>query len=209
VTTRDVKAARDAWQQRKNAGPNGERHFLQTARFFFNWAVKEEYATRTPFLSPQGKALITVRKSSKRSRRLEDGEEERIRAVGNPFVNDFLTAMLHTGCRPGELRTLQWSEVRDRLVILATKAKDREERRIPIRAEVQEVLDRRRKGPDGVDLPPDGYVFGDDTGRIISRERLCERWRLACATGKVVDLHLHDLRGEFGSQLAESGVPLH
>ncbi|HYT76903.1 MAG TPA: site-specific integrase [Vicinamibacterales bacterium] len=210
VTTRDVKAAREAWQRRrKNAGPNGERHFLQTARFFFNWAVKEEFATRTPFLSPQGKALITVKKSSKRSRRLEEGEEERIRAVGDPFVNDFLTAMLHTGCRPGELRTLQRSEVRERIVVLASKAKDREERRIPIRPEVQEVLDRRRKGPDGADLPPDTYVFGDDTGRIMSRERLCARWRATCATAKVENLHLHDLRGEFGSQLAESGVPLH
>ena len=210
VTTRDVKAARDAWQRRPKARPNGERHFLQTARFFFNWAIKEEFATRTPFLSPQGKALISVPKSKGRTRRLEADEEQRLRQHADPFIADFLTALLHTGCRPGELRTLQWSEVTDtRLVIDASKAKDREERRIPILPAVQRVLDRRRKGPDGNDLPLDAYVFGDDTGRVVSRERLCERWRVTCQAANVENLHLHDLRGEFGSRLAESGVPVH
>jgi hypothetical protein len=33
--------------------------------------------------------------------------------------------------------------VRERLVILASTAKDREERRIPIRPELKEILDRR------------------------------------------------------------------
>lgn len=81
--------------------------------------------------------------------------------------------MLNTGClRPGELRTLQWSEVRDRIHVLPTKAKDKELRRIPIQPELQEVLNRRRKGPGGNDLPADAYVFGDDTGRVTTRERL-------------------------------------
>jgi integrase len=52
-------------------------------------------------------------------------------------------------------------------------------------------------------------VFGDDTGRVLSRERLCERWRRVCATAGVQGLHLHDLRGEFASRMAESGVPTH
>jgi integrase len=80
---------------------------------------------------------------------------------------------------------------------------------IPIQPELQEVLTRRRKGPDGNDLPADAYVFGDDTGRVLSRERLCERWRRVCATAGVQGLHLHDLRGEFASRMAESGVPTH
>jgi integrase len=210
VTTRDVKHARDLWQKRPKAGPNGLRHFLQTARFFFNWAVKQEYATRTPFLSPQQIALISVPKTKGRSRRLEPGEEARLLEHADAYVADFLTTMLHTGCRPGELRTLQWSEVTPtRIVVLARKAKDREERRIPIRPEVRAILDRRKLGPDGNDLPSDAYVFGDDTGRLVSRERLCERWRTTCASAKVKNLHLHDLRGEFGSRLAEAGVPIH
>jgi integrase len=46
-------------------------------------------------------------------------------------------------------------------------------------------------------------------GRLISREQLCERWRVVCRKAKVENPYLHDLRGEFGSQLAESGVPIH
>lgn len=58
--------------------------------------------------------------------------------------------MIETGCRPGELRTLQWSEVRDdHFVILPAKAKDREERKIPIMPALAKILDRRKLGPDG------------------------------------------------------------
>ena len=56
-------------------------------------------------------------------------------------------------CHTIATRTLQWSEVAsDHLVVLATKAKDREELRIPITPTLQAILDRRRVGPDGNDL---------------------------------------------------------
>ena len=38
---------------------------------------------------------------------------------------------------------------------------------------------------------------------MVKKERLNERWRKVCATANVVDLHLHDLRREFGSRLAK------
>ena len=128
---------------------------------------------------------------------MEPVEEERIRAVEDAFVNDFMSAMLLTGCRPSELRTLQRSEVRERIVILASKGQG--EGHIPIRPELKTILDRRTGD----------YPFGDEQGRMLSRERLCERWRDVCKRANVVNLHLHDLRAEFGSRLCESDVPLH
>jgi integrase/recombinase XerD len=199
VSTRDIKDARDKWQSRKGSGPNGERHFLQAARAFFNWAVRENYLTHTPFKSAQGASLISVSTSSKRTRRLEAGEEDRIRAVGDVFITDFMVAMLATGCRPGELRQLKRSEVRERLIVLAENAKDGEERRVPIRPELAEIFARRTTD----------YVFADERGRMCSRERLCEKWRAVCKLANVVDLHLHDLRAEFGSRMLEAAVPLH
>jgi integrase len=65
---------------------------------------------------PQETPLITVSKSRARNRRLEVGEAERIRKFAGPLILDFFTAMLETGCRPGELRTLQWAEVKGRLL---------------------------------------------------------------------------------------------
>jgi len=59
--------------------------------------------------------------------------------------------------------------------------------------------------PDGNELLPTAY---DDTGLLISKERLREKWRRVCAAAKVEDLHVHDLRAEFASQLSESKVPV-
>jgi integrase len=58
-------------------------------------------------------------------------------------------------------------------------------------------------------IPADAYVLGDDTGQMLTRRVLCGRWAATCAKAKVKNLHLHDLRGEFASQLAESGVSIH
>jgi integrase len=210
VTTGDIKHAVTVWQKRPRSGPAAIRHLLQTARHLFNWAIREDLATRTPFLSPQGTTLISIKTSKGRTRRLEAGEEARILAVADPFITDFFAAMIETGCRPGELRTLQWSEVQaDRIIILASKAKDREERKPRIEPKLRAILDRRRIGPDGNELPSDAYVFGSETGEMFTRTRLCQLWAATCKLAKVTNLHLHDLRGEFASQLAESGVSIH
>jgi integrase len=203
------------WQQRKRMkagaarGVVGTRHLLQTARHLFNWAIKEGHATKTPFRR-EGVTLITVRPGKGRSRRLEEGEEQRILDAADDYIRDFFVAMIETGCRPGELRTLQWREVKqDYFVILADKAKDREERRIPIMPTLREILDRRRVGPDGNDLGPEAHVFGNEVGDEMQRRYLCRRWLATCEAAGIENLHLHDLRGEAGSQLLEAGVPIH
>jgi integrase len=220
ITTTDIRRMLTTWLDRDEAkrgvkgGAHAERQLAGVARHLFNWAVDEGYTDRSPFYKDKWKpikGIVTKKKAIvARKRRLQDGEAERIRAHADPFLLDFFTAMLETGCRPGELRTLQWSEVKtDHFVVLATKAKDRDEREVPIEPTLRAILDRRRVGPDGQPLPDDAYVFGDAVGHVIKRERLCERWRVLCVKAKVPGLHLHDLRREFASQLVESGVTVH
>jgi integrase len=215
VLPRDIKHAAALWKERKKTkagarnGADAIRHLLQTARHFFKWAKVEGYSTRTPFKDEQGTVLISVGKSRARKRRLLEGEAERILAAADSDMQDFFTAMLETGCRPGELRTLQWCDVHgDHFVVVASKAKDREDREVPIMPVLAKILERRRIGPDGQPLATDCYVFGNPFGEVVSREKLCERWRLTCAAAKIKDLHLHDLRAEFASQLSESKVPV-
>src|SRR5262245_35744281 len=70
------------------------------------------------------------------------------------------------------LLTAVQSEVSDDgIAVLASKAKTKKSREPRILPEFKEVLDRHRKAPDGNDLLTDAYVFGDDTGRLMSRER--------------------------------------
>lgn len=153
--------------------------------------------------------MIHIKNVKPRKRRLQDGEEPRILDAADPFVADFFVAMLETGCRTGELRTLQWSEVRqDHFVVLASKAKDREVRLIPIEPTLRKILDRRQLGPDGHKLASDAHVFGSDVGEPFSKERVCRAWRRVCDAAKIEGLHLHDLRAEFASSLAEARVPI-
>ena len=89
--------------------------------------------------------------------------------AADPFIADFFVAMIETGCRPGELRTLQWSEVRPHyIVVLAEKAKDRQERNVPIMPTLQAILDRRRIGPDSTDLAETAHVFGNEVGEMLT-----------------------------------------
>ncbi len=136
-----------------------------------------------------------------RSRRLEGDEAERILKHADPFMRDFITAMIETGCRLGELRQLQFTNVHDdHLHILACKAKDKEDRYIPVvDATFKALLQRRRLGPDGTELPSGAYAFGTPFGEVLSREQLNRAWRVTCAAANVVGLHLHDLRAEAAS----------
>ena len=65
---------------------------------------------------------------------------------------------------------------------------------------MREVLDSRRKGPDGQDFGPDHFVFGNECGEPIKRVR--HAWNNTRRRAGIKDLNIHDLRREFGSRLA-------
>ena len=75
-----------------------------------------------------------------------------------------------------------------------------------ITPDLQEVLDRRRKSPDGNDLAADAHAFGDETGKMIEKRWFNRRWRELCDSLKIQDLNFHDLRHESASQLLEAGA---
>jgi integrase len=85
--------------------------------------------------------------------------------------------------------------VRDREIIIEpAKAKTRRARAIPITQRLRAVLEMRRHAPDGSELPPDAYVFGNAVGEPVANERAGDLWRATCARAGITDLHFHDLR---------------
>jgi len=151
-------------------------------------------------------------------------------AHASPRLYRLVVAGLETGCRLGELLSLQWREVNLKgreLCILASKAKDREDRHIPISSTLLAVLEMAQHGPTGQPLPSVAYVFGDECGsRIESPKKAWEtavlkahghkpewvRSRLSPASRaayRSTDLRFHDLRHEAGSRWLEAGWPLH
>ncbi len=177
---------------------------LALLRAMFNWAVLGGLVATTPFKVGTVSAVKLAREET-RTRRLQPGEDERL-LLNAGGLRDLIVAALETGCRRGELLSLQWEQVRGDLFLPAGKTKAKKPRRVPVSTVLKAVLDARRNDPAGEPLPPDAFVFGDEVGR--QRHSIKTAWRLTCARAKVVGLRFHDLRREAGSRWMDAGVPL-
>jgi integrase len=181
---------------------------LGLLRAAFNWAVLGGLVPATPFKVGTVAAVKLAREEG-RARRLQGDEGDRLaRAAGG--LSDVITGALETGCRRGELLSLQWHQVRfaprAELFLVAEKTKTKRDRRIPMSTVLGVVLKRRRLDPAGAVLPPEAYVFGDDVGR--RRRSMQTAWEGVLKRANITGLHFHDLRREAGSRWMDAGIPL-
>ncbi|MEQ1761468.1 MAG: site-specific integrase, partial [Vicinamibacterales bacterium] len=192
----------------------------------FAWAVAEGHLTETPFKrGPVSVVRLETSVEAARTRRLEpsvtlpdgtvrEGEEARLLKHAGPHLRALIVAALSTGCRLGELLSLQWSQIRGDqkgqvrwIELTASKTKTAETRVIPVSTILRGVLSMRRHGPDGKELGPHLYVFGTEVGERVKSIRTA--WELTCERASIQGLHFHDLRREFASRLLESRADLH
>jgi integrase len=189
---------------------------LRLLRAAFNWAIDKTLVERTPFKRGE-KTTVKLTREAGRSRRLQAGEGERLLAACGAFLRLVVEGALETGCRRGELLSLQWHQVqlapRPELWLPAGKTKTARARRVPISTRLQHILELRRDTlrsalelQDDEPLPGSLYVFGNELGQRHGAIKTA--WRLACERAHLTDLHFHDLRREAGSRWMESGVPL-
>lgn len=214
ITTADVEAVRRAVRDhmpRAKGGAAGANRTLSRLRHLFNWAIRLGYTERTPFRRG-GVTMIHLdsRAETPRSRRLLPGEEEKLLMTARPALRHLIVAALETGCRLGELLSMQWHQVRwaENLILIdASKAKTNEARGIPMTARLRAILEMRQHDPAGELFGPQAYVFGNSVGEQVRSIR--KGWDLARKRASVEDLHFHDLRREFASRLMESGAADH
>jgi len=215
ITKADIEAVRDGWSFRTTGakgGRTGPDRTLKRLRHLFNWAVENDLARATPFRR-EGVVVIHFKKEAPRTRRLEAGEERKLlkaTQTNGAWMYALIVAALETGCRVGELLSLRWREVRlDQNVLLLRESvtKTAEARDVPVSQRLRSLLEMRRTSPTGRKPPPDWFVFGNEVGE--RSKGISDRWRRACRAAGIEDLHFHDLRREFASRLAESGLPLH
>jgi integrase len=83
---------------------------LALLRAVCNWAVLGGLLPRSPFRVGDVSAVRLSREEA-RTRRLQPGEAERLTLAAGGLL-DLITAALETGCRKGELLSLQWAQVR-------------------------------------------------------------------------------------------------
>ena len=148
---------------RRAAGEVAANRNLALLRAAFGWAVRQELVESTPFKRGT-ETVVKLRRESRRSRRLEPGEGEALLAVCGSPLRAIVEAALETGCRRGELLSLQWSQVRldarSEIFLPGPKTKTNRDRRIPLSGRLRAILEMRRHDPDGKDHPPEAYVFG-------------------------------------------------
>lgn len=189
-------------RQRPPVAGNRDLALLRAA---LNWAVLEDLIASTPFKKADVPAVKFAREEP-RTRRLQPGEEQRLLLAAPAWLAQLALAALETGCRLGELLSLQWDQVHGDLFLPAGKTKAKKPRRVPISSVLRGVLDARRHDPAGEPLPSHAFVFGDEIGR--RRGSIKTAWRSTCRRVAVTDLHFHDLRREAGSRWMDAGVPL-
>jgi integrase len=158
------------------------------------------------------------------------GEERRLLAAAGPWLKNLIIAAPDTGCRRGELLSLQWKDVdltRRTITIRGEKAKTRQARFLPISDRLAGVLELLRHDPTGHPPPGVAFVFGDAIGRPVKDPR--KAWEICAlraagyaptwarssnrldaeARGRLraIDLHFHDLRHEAGSRSSNAAGP--
>jgi integrase len=169
----------------------------------FSWAIAEGYIEDTPFKrGPVSVVKLETSVEGARTRRLEpsvvlpdgttqDGEEARLLKHAGPQLRALILAALSTGCRLGELLSLQWRQIRRDeqgqarwIVLPAAKTKTAEARVIPVGPNLRSALELRRHAPDGTEHPSTAYVFGNEVGEPVKSIRTA--WELTCDRAKLV-----------------------
>lgn len=199
-------------------GEVGINRLLARLRHVFSWAIEHGHIEATPFKrGTQTVVRLTSHVERPRARRLDIGEEARLLAAAGPHLRALIVAALETGCRLGELLSLQLSQVeyveqaKDRaarwLMLPASKTKTGETRRVPVSTRLRAVIALRELAPDGKRHEPTAYLFGNEAGEQVKSIKTA--WRATCRRAGIEGLHFHDLRREFGSRLLESGASEH
>ena len=123
--------------------------------------------------------------------------------TGSPFPAAAVRFILLTGCRPGEIRRLRWSEVKpDRLALSDAKTGPRY---VLLGEAARVLLDNLAPAACGE------WVFPrDDGGGPLTRNALYRFWiRARDMAGIVADARLHDLRHSHASHAVMNGESLH
>jgi len=192
------------------AGRVSTNRLLERLRHMFAWAIEQGYIDSSPFVKG-GQAAIKLDQKAEgsRSRRLEEGEEERLLAAAGTHLRACIEATLDTGMRRAEILGLRWKHVnlRDRVIHLpATVAKTETARVVLFSLRLAAIMEMRQLGPDGKPNGPEAFVFGDACGGQIKSFKTA--WKLTCQRAGITGLTFHDLRREAGSRMLDAGNSL-
>jgi integrase len=129
-----------------------------------------------------------------RTRRLEEGEEEKLLKAAHVDLKPVILFGLETAMRRGEIAELRWEniDVMKRTAHLP-RTKNGEARTVPLSLKAVEILR-------GIARHLDGPVFA------LGKDQITDRMRVTVQRGGLKDLRFHDIRHEATSRLFEKGL---
>jgi integrase len=150
----------------------------------------------------------------KRKRYLAGDELARLTAALAAFPNrqiaDIFRVLLLTGARRGEVGSMRWADVdltAGNWSKPGSTTKQKADHDVPLSAPARQLLSEIRTQQTAKHRPLGEFVFPSEgkSGHVVE---LARAWRRLCKSAKIADLHIHDLRHSFASQLASGGASL-
>jgi integrase len=204
-TVKDVTAdSFQAWRRAQvELAPKTANDYLEAARCFFNWLIKNGRVQANPLTSVE--KVRTDGRETRQRRAFNDEEMKALLSVAGERKPIYLMAV-HTGLRRSELAALTWGDLHLDAVmpfvqVRASTTKNGKPAVMRLHPEVVAAL-AKIKG----ESQPDDLVF-----RCFPRiERFCRDLKKAGvayqdASGQFADFH--SLRKTFCTNLAKAGVP--
>ena len=112
---------------------------------------------------------------------------------------DIIRLLFYTGCRCGEIRTLRWDEVGDRLLSLTDSKTG--PRRVYLNSEARAIIQRQTRSGSP-------FVFPSPINSSKPCSKIESLWHLVRKRAGIEDVRIHDLRHTFASWAVMRGVPL-
>jgi integrase len=188
VTTDTIERFREARRHGGIVAANRDLAFLRAA---FNWAIRTKHVKETPFKLGT-ETVVRLSREHARTRRLDEDEGQKLLDACAPRLRALVEAALETGCRRGELLSMQWKQIlgmtinddktiawaaKSEIFLPHSKTKTKRDRRIPISTRLKAILEMRRFDPAGHPLEETAFVFGTEIGtRLMGFGRA---WRTA------------------------------
>jgi integrase len=166
-----------------------------------HWGIVDPTRHRKPPQSEGRLRWITIDEADRLI--IAAGQEPR-----SPYLADWITVALHTGCRKGELLGLTWDRVdlhRGVIYLEAEHNKSRQRQSVPLNSIAKTALNRRAAFRAEY-CPETAWVFCEKSGTPIQSIR--KGFQTACRRADIQDFRPHDCRHTCASWLVQQGVPL-
>ena len=169
----------------------------------FSLAIKEwEWVRENPV-----RKVSMEKEGASRDRWLTREEEERLLTASPGWINEIIMFAIETGCRRGEILSLEWKDVdlfKKTVTVLGGKTEER--RGIPLTQKAFELLKTKERGRLNVRPLKGDFVFTHQARGKVNFHSLRTAFEAAVGKAKIEGFRFHDLRHTFASRLAQSGT---